>query len=150
MTPTRKRRLAAVLLILLGVGSAGGLMLYALQDNALFFYTPSKMQEEQVLPGTRFRLGGLVLPDSVERETDSLGLRFTVTDNEQQQQVYFSGILPDLFREGQGVIAIGELGQDNVFIADQVLAKHDENYMPPEVASALKEAGHPLPDEPDI
>jgi len=150
MTPTRKRRLYAILFILLGIGSATGLLVYALSDNALFFYTPSKMAEEGIASGARFRLGGLVMPGSLERDTQGLGLRFVVTDNQSQQTVYYEGILPDLFREGQGVIAAGELRADGMFVANQVLAKHDEQYMPPEVADALKEAGHPLPTKPGV
>lgn len=149
MTPTRKRRLFAVLFVLLGVGTATGLLVYALSDNALFFYTPSKIAEEGITSGSRFRLGGLVEPGSLEREKEGLGLRFVVTDNQMQQTVFYEGILPDLFREGQGVIASGTLREDGLFEANQVLAKHDENYMPPEVAAALKEAGHPIPTKPE-
>lgn len=150
MTPTRKRRLFAVLFVLLGVGTATGMLVYALSDNALFFYTPTKMAEEQVAAGTKFRLGGMVLPGSVKRDTKSLAVHFVITDNDAEQDVFYEGILPDLFREGQGVIASGILRPDGKFEATQVLAKHDENYMPPEVADALREAGHKLPTEPGV
>lgn len=149
MTPTRKRRLAAVVFVLLGVSTAVGMLVYALSDNALFFYTPSKMAEEQVVSGTRFRLGGMVQPGSVQRSSKDLEVSFVVTDNDATQLVVYEGILPDLFREGQGVIASGVLREDGKFEAHEVLAKHDENYMPPEVAEALREAGHELPSKPE-
>jgi cytochrome c-type biogenesis protein CcmE len=148
MTPTRKRRLFAVLFVLLGVGTATGMLVYALSDNALFFYTPSKMAEEGVASGTKFRLGGMVQPGSVKRDKQSLAVSFIITDNDAEQSVIYEGILPDLFREGQGVIASGTLRDDGRFEAHQVLAKHDENYMPPEVADALREQGHELPSKP--
>lgn len=121
------------------LGLAVGLVLYALEDTIVFFYTPSEVAAKALDPGQRFRLGGLVAEGSLER----LGgerVRFTVTDTDQTLTVVYSGILPDLFREGQGVVAEGRL-DGGVFAADTVLAKHDESYMPREVADALKEKG---------
>jgi cytochrome c-type biogenesis protein CcmE len=124
----------------LGVlGVAAALVLSALNDNIVFFYSPSQLAEKKVAPDRRFRLGGLVEQDSVKKE--GAEVRFKVTDLKQSVNVVYRGLLPDLFREGQGVIAEGSLGADGVFTAREVLAKHDENYMPPEVAKALKESG---------
>lgn len=143
MTPTRKRRLIAVLLIIAGVGLAAIVAFNALQENMLFFVSPSDVEEQSLPAGKRFRLGGLVANDSVSRAADSLAVKFVVTDGAASIDVIYDGILPDLFREGQGIIAIGELSPDGHFEAAEVLAKHDENYMPPEVADALDRAGHP-------
>ena len=142
MTPTRKRRLIGVLVIIIGVGSAAVVGMKALNENMLYFWSPSDVQERATPAGTRIRLGGLVAPGSVKRASDSLEVRFVVTDGPASVDVRFNDILPDLFREGQGVIAIGELSPQGYFVADEVLAKHDENYMPPEVADALEKAGH--------
>lgn len=143
MTPTRKRRLIAVLLIIAGVGLAATVAFNALQENMLFFVSPTDVEEQSLPDGKRFRLGGLVAMDSVSRADDSLAVTFVVTDGLASVDVSYDGILPDLFREGQGIIAIGELTSDGHFEATEVLAKHDENYMPPEVADALEKAGHP-------
>ena len=138
MTPKRKR-----LWLLLGslavLGVAATLVLTALNDNIVFFYSPTQVAEKKPGPERRFRLGGLVEPGSVKK--DGPEVRFTVTDLQKTVAVVYRGLLPDLFREGQGVIAEGTLGPDGVFLARDVLAKHDENYMPPEVAKALKESG---------
>ena len=142
MTPTRKRRLIGVLVIFIGVGAAGVVAVKSLNQNMLYFVSPSDVKEQSLPPGKRFRLGGLVLGGSVSRVTDSLTVSFVVTDGAASTDVRFDGILPDLFREGQGIIAIGELATDGHFEAAEVLAKHDENYMPPEVADALEKAGH--------
>lgn len=142
MTPTRKRRLIALLLIMAGVGVASTVAFYSLQENLLYFQSPSDLAMQPIPPGRQFRLGGLVKPGSVSRAQDGLGTRFVVTDGPKDVTVEFVGILPDLFREGQGVIARGALDQSGLFAATEVLAKHDENYMPPEVAEALKESGH--------
>ena len=142
MTPTRKRRLIAVLLILAGVSLAAGIASYSLQENLLYFQSPSDLAMQPIPPGRQFRLGGLVKPGSVSRAQDGLGTRFVVTDGPQEVEVEYVGILPDLFREGQGVIARGALDGNGLFEASEVLAKHDENYMPPEVAEALEESGH--------
>lgn len=145
MTPTRKRRLIAVLLILAGVSVAATIAFYSLQQNLLYFQSPSDLAQQPIPPGRQFRLGGLVKPGTVDRVEDSLATRFVVTDGPRDVTVEYVGILPDLFREGQGVIARGELGEDGVFAASEVLARHDENYMPPEVADALEATGHVLP-----
>jgi len=146
MTPTRKRRLIAVSLILAVLAVAAGVTIWSLQQNLLFFQSPAMLQEQTMPAGRNFRLGGLVKPQSVARDTDSLAVRFVVSDGKGEVPVQFNGILPDLFREGKGVIAIGALNETGTFMADEVLAKHDENYMPPEVAEALEAAGHPTQD----
>ncbi len=145
MTPTRKRRLIAVLLILAGVGVASAIAFYSLQENLLYFQSPSELAEQPMPPGRQFRLGGLVKPGSVEREEGSLATQFVVTDGPEEVTVEYVGTLPDLFREGQGVIARGALDESGLFAATEVLAKHDENYMPPEVADALEKSGHVSP-----
>jgi len=138
MTPKRKR--LYLLLGSLGVlGIAAALVLSALNDNLVFFYSPSQVAEKHPAPERRFRLGGLVEAGTVKKAGQEV--RFTVTDTHKSVQVVYRGLLPDLFREGQGVVAEGALGADGVFVAREVLAKHDENYMPPEVAKAIKEAG---------
>lgn len=138
MTPKRRR-----LWLLLGsmgaLGVAAALVLTALNDNLVFFYSPTQVAEKSLGPDRRFRLGGLVEQGSVQK--DGQTVRFTVTDTNKTVKVVYRGILPDLFREGQGVIAEGSIGPDGVFTASEILAKHDENYMPPEVAKALKESG---------
>ena len=133
-------------LVLIGVAgvilfSAVGLMLVAFQDNIVFFNSPSDVVANGVAPGKRIRLGGLVQEGSVERVGDTT-VKFAVTDTASRIPVVYTGLLPDLFREGQGVVTEGLLGPDGIFVADTVLAKHDENYMPREVADALKEQGH--------
>ncbi|MEQ9812415.1 MAG: cytochrome c maturation protein CcmE [Azospirillaceae bacterium] len=138
----KRRRLAIVGLCALGLGTATALALTAFEDNILFFYSPTEIAERQVEPGQRFRLGGLVADGSVVQLDDSAGVAFTVTNTVHDVDVRYEGILPDLFREGQGVVAHGILGGDGVFVADEVLARHDETYMPPEVAEALEAAGH--------
>ena len=141
MAMTRKQQRGALIAAGLGaLGLAAGLVLYALSDTITFFYTPTDVVEKSVQPGTRFRLGGLVADGSVVRGQGKTVL-FKVTDTEGTLPVSYMGILPDLFREGQGVIAEGTLDAGGTFKADTVLAKHDENYMPREVADALKEKG---------
>ncbi|GAB3441157.1 cytochrome c maturation protein CcmE [Insolitispirillum peregrinum] len=135
----KKRRLMLVGLGMLLLGSATALTLTAFQDNLVFFYSPSDVQEKHVDPGRRFRLGGLVEEGSVHK--DGTTVRFNVTDLNNSLPVSFTGILPDLFREGQGVVAEGALDGSGTFKAVEVLAKHDENYMPPEVAESLKKSG---------
>lgn len=147
MHPKRKKRLIGVLAILVGVGIAGGITAWSLQQNMLFFVTPGDVAEQSIPAGRAFRLGGLVEPGSVQRADDGLTVQFRVTDGQGTMDVAFDGILPDLFREGQGIIARGALDDKATFQATEVLAKHDENYMPPEVAEALAEKGHPLPAE---
>ena len=142
MTPTRKRRLIAVIVIIIGVGIAAVVAIKALNENMLFFVSPTDVEEQSLPTGKRFRLGGLVQGGSVTRASDSLAIKFIVTDGAHSVDVRYDGILPDLFREGQGIIAIGELTSAGHFEAAEVLAKHDENYMPPEVADALEKSGH--------
>jgi len=149
VTPTRKRRLIGVLLILAGVGIASTIAFYSLQQNMLYFQSPSDLSMQPIPPGRQFRLGGLVKPGTVERQDGGLATQFIVTDGPQEVLVEYVGILPDLFREGQGVIARGSLNEAGRFDATEVLAKHDENYMPPEVADALRESGHVLPAKAD-
>ena len=135
----KRRRLYAVAAGLVLLGAATGLVLSAFEDNLVFFFTPSEAAERGVTPGQRIRLGGIVEPESVERGGTSV--RFRVTDMQHTVAVAYAGALPDLFREGQGVVAQGSFRPDGSFAADEVLAKHDENYMPPEVAAALKKSG---------
>ena len=122
------------------LGLAAILVLFAMRDSIVFFYTPSDLAEQQLAKDQRFRLGGLVAAGSIKRN-EGTKVRFTVTDTIKTVPVVYDGILPDLFREGQGVVTEGRLDQAGVFQADSVLAKHDENYMPPEVAKSLKEKG---------
>jgi len=146
---TRKgRRLAVLLLCLLGLGSAAGLTLLAFSDNLVFFVTPSDLADKPPPAGRALRLGGLVENGSVARaRRDGKPVaRFRVTDGQAGVDVEFAGILPDLFREGQGVVALGTLRPDGSFLASEVLAKHDETYMPPEVAEALKKSGQWKPE----
>jgi cytochrome c-type biogenesis protein CcmE len=137
MTP-RQRRMTLVVGIVAGVGIAGALALSAFRSNVTFFFDPSKVAAGQVKPGEHFRLGGMVTKGSVKREPGSLEVRFVVTDFNHDVPVTYTGVLPDLFREGTGVVAHGQLRSDGTFVADEVLAKHDEKYMPPEVAKSLK------------
>ena len=141
MTP-RQRRIALVLGILAGVSVAGLLALSAFRENVMFFFDPSQVAAGEAPIDKRFRLGGMVRPGTVEREAGSLDMSFVVTDFQRDVKVVYTGVVPDLFRENQGVVAHGRLGSDGIFVADEILAKHDENYMPPEVADALKKSGH--------
>jgi cytochrome c-type biogenesis protein CcmE len=137
---TRKQRRGVLIGTCLAVlGLAIGLVLFAMRDSIVFFYSPSEVAEMKIAPGTRFRLGGLVETGSVVRGEGTI--RFAVTDRAKTLPVTYTGVLPDLFREGQGVVAEGTLAPDGVFRADSVLAKHDETYMPPEVAKKLKAQG---------
>jgi cytochrome c-type biogenesis protein CcmE len=136
----RKRRLMMVGLLVIGVGIAAALALTAFRENILYFYSPTEVLSGEAPVGHKFRLGGLVVEGSVKRETDGLTVHFGLTDTAKEIPVMYSGILPDLFREGQGIVAHGRLNEGGIFVADEVLAKHDENYMPPEVAEALKDA----------
>jgi cytochrome c-type biogenesis protein CcmE len=149
MHPKRKKRLIGIAVILIGVGSAAAVATWSLRQNINAFHTPGDAEIAMIPAGRTFRIGGLVEPGSVERASDGLTVKFRVTDGDGVMQIAFDGILPDLFREGQGIIARGALDDQQVFQASEVLAKHDENYMPPEVAEALAEKGHPLPAEPE-
>ena len=141
MHPTRKRTMIGILVILVGVGLATAITIYSLRQNMLFFVSPADITEQNLPMGREFRLGGLVVPGSVDRASDGLVVEFDVTDGAETVGVSFDGILPDMFREGKGVIVRGELQSQDLFVAHEVLAKHDENYMPPEVADALEEKG---------
>ena len=140
MTPRRKR-LLAVIAIVGGVAAATALAMLAFQDNLLYFYNPTQVVAGEAPSGRTFRIGGLVTQGSLQKTEGTLKIRFTVTDFKESIPVNYEGLLPDLFREGQGVIAHGRLADNGEFVADEVLAKHDENYMPPEVADSL----HPQP-----
>ena len=145
MHPVRKKRLIIVLLIVAGVSLEAYLIFVALGENLNHFYTPSQIAAGDMKPGQKIRVGGLVVEGSVSREKgDGLVVSFELTDNKEGVvEVQYQGILPDLFREGQGIVSTGTFSEDGVVIADEVLAKHDENYMPPEMMEAIKEAGHP-------
>lgn len=135
----RKKQLILIGLLMLGLGVAVGLVMYALRQNINLFYTPSQLVNHEAPEGQRIQAGGLVVVGSLKRSTDSLAIRFTLSDLKNQVDVTYTGILPDLFREGQGVIATGRFEGGEVK-ADQILAKHDEKYMPPQVKDALKQA----------
>ena len=138
---TRKQRRATFIGLGVGIlGLAVALVLFALRDTIVFFHTPKDVIEKHVAPGKRIRLGGLVAEGSLKRG-EGLTVTFAITDTSKSIPVRYTGILPDLFREGQGVVAEGKLDADGRFFADSILAKHDENYMPPEVAKSLKEQG---------
>ena len=138
MTPKRRKRLLLILLMVSGVAVAAGIALKAFNENLMFFYSPSNVVAGEAPVNHLIRVGGLVTNGSVQRQPDGLTVKFDVTDNAETITVQYTGILPDLFREGQGIVAHGRLQEDLLFVADEVLAKHDENYMPPEVADALK------------
>ena len=140
--PRKKRRLYAVIAGMTVLGIAAALVLTAFEDNLVFFFSPTEMQTKQLAPGQVIRVGGLVEEESVVRLEDGLTVSFVLTDTANTLPVRFTGVLPDLFREGQGVIAEGSMGADGVFVARDILAKHDETYMPREVADAIKDAGH--------
>ncbi|KJV10027.1 hypothetical protein VZ95_07685 [Elstera litoralis] len=137
----KRRRLWAVVAGLGGLGVATALILTAFSDNLVFFRTPSDIVAGKVIPERRFRLGGLVEKGSVQRQSDGTTMLFRVTDTAESVTVTYKGVLPDLFREGQGVVAEGSLNRHGLFVASEVLAKHDENYMPKEVAEAIKASG---------
>lgn len=142
----KKQRLQFILLIVAALGAAAGLSLYALQDNVAFFFAPAEVKAFQqenprlVSEGRVFRLGGMVKKGSVQKRSRDLFIRFVVSDGIEEIPVEYKGLLPDLFREGQGVVAKGSLDTRGVFTATELLAKHDENYMPPELKGKIKEA----------
>ena len=138
MSPKQKRRLISVAFLVVGLGTGVTLVLMALNENINLFFAPAQVVAGEVPPGSRFRIGGMVVPGSVEKAASDIKIRFKLADLSEQVQLEYSGILPDLFREGQGIVAEGRLNEQGVFIAEQVLAKHDENYMPPEVEQALE------------
>jgi cytochrome c-type biogenesis protein CcmE len=136
----RHKRFVMVTTGIAALGIAAALVLSAFQKNLVFFYTPSQVAANEAPQGRSFRIGGLVAPGSVQRQADGITVRFVVTDTAQSMPVSYRGPLPDLFREGKGVVAQGKLGADGLFSASEVLAKHDENYMPPEAAEAVARA----------
>jgi len=141
VTPKRKQRLLLVGLMLCGVGAAVAFGVNAFRQNIMLFHSASDVVAGAVQPGQNFKVGGMVVEGSVNRSNEDLSVRFELTDYAEKVPVSFNGILPDLFREGQGIVAIGALDNSGTFKATKVLAKHDENYMPPEVAEALEKAG---------
>ena len=138
MKPARKQRLTLIGLMVLGIGVAVGFGLKAFNENIMFFFAPAEVKAGKAPVDALFRLGGMVVEGSVVRPGNDLTVQFDLTDYDQTVTVVYTGILPDLFREGQGIISSGRLRSDGVFAADEVLAKHDENYMPPEIAESLK------------
>lgn len=136
----RSRRKVLILAVVFGVSVATVLGLTAFEENLLYFYSPTQVKEGEAPETHAFRVGGLVVDGSVKRKPDSLTVNFDITDNAETMSVEYTGILPDLFREGQGIVAMGSFLANGQFVAKEVLAKHDENYMPPEVADALKAA----------
>lgn len=149
MNPRRKKRLGLVLALLIGLGATIGLMLYALNQNMDLFYTPTELvngKDDGTKPevGQRLRIGGMVVAGSVKRDNDSLKVSFDVADVGPKVTVTYDGILPDLFREGQGIVAQGVLVNSTTVEAHEVLAKHDEEYMPPEIAEAMEKVHEPL------
>lgn len=144
MTPVRQKRLMVVLFITLGAAVAVGLALFALNQNINLFYSPKQIAAGEAPINTALSAGGMVVEGSVVRDTQSLKVSFDLTDYAETVTVHYEGILPDLFREGQGIVARGALNESGELVASQVLAKHDENYMPPEVAEALEASGHNL------
>jgi len=140
MHPIRKKRLTIVLFLVAGLAIAVALTTYALRQNINLFYDPTEIAAGNAPQEVRIRAGGMVEEGSVNRDPDSLEVQFRVTDYSASVPVQYKGILPDLFAEGQGVVAMGRLNAEGLFVADQVLAKHDENYMPPEVADSLERA----------
>jgi cytochrome c-type biogenesis protein CcmE len=146
MTPKNQR----MMLVGLGIGSlalAATLTLSVLGDSISYFRDPTAIAQGKVKTGEAFRLGGLVKKGSIEKLPDGVTMRFVVTDMQHEQKVQYTGLTPDLFREGQGAVCEGRLGSDGIFIADKVLAKHDENYMPPEVKKSLDQRGQWKPAE---
>jgi cytochrome c-type biogenesis protein CcmE len=136
----RHKRFVLIGIGLALIGLAAMLILNAFQSNMVFFYTPTQVAKGEVPHGTGFRIGGLVEAGSLKRGDDGLTVRFIITDTAKTVPVVYKGVLPDLFKEGKGVVAQGKVGADGIFVASEVLAKHDENYMPPEAAEALKRA----------
>ena len=145
MKPARKQRLMLIVLMIIGAGVATGFALKSFNDNLMYFFSTTDVVAGKAPDDALFRLGGMVVKGSVNRPGDGLMVRFKLTDFNKEVTVEYTGILPDLFREGQGIVAHGRLNRQGVFIAEEVLAKHDENYMPPEVKGSLK--NQPMPVE---
>jgi cytochrome c-type biogenesis protein CcmE len=144
----RQKKFVYIIVALAALGAAVGLVLYALKDNVSLYFTPTQVFNNEAPQGRNFRIGGLVEQGSLQRQNDGLTVHFTVTDTVRSMPVIYKGILPDLFKEGKGVVVHGKLGADNLFHADEVLAKHDENYMPPEAADAIAKANKAQPAAP--
>lgn len=140
MHPVRKKRMITIGVILVVLAAAIGLVMYALSQNINLFYSPTQIAQGEAPHNVTIRAGGMVVDNSVERHSESLDVAFSVTDYQHSVRIEYTGILPDLFREGQGIVAQGKLDERGVLIASEVLAKHDEEYMPPEVSDALEKA----------
>lgn len=136
----RHKRIAMIAGGLAALGAAAAFVLAAFRENLVFFFTPTQVEAKEAPRGRAFRIGGMVVPGSVKRQADGVTVQFVVTDTANDVPVVYRGILPDLFREGKGVVTQGKLGDDGIFYASEVLAKHDENYMPPAAADAIKQA----------
>jgi cytochrome c-type biogenesis protein CcmE len=136
----RHKRIAMIAGGLAALSAAAAFVLAAFRENLVFFFTPTQVEAKEAPQGRAFRIGGMVVPGSVKRQTDGVTVQFVVTDTAKNVPVVYKGLLPDLFREGKGVVTQGKLGDDGVFYASEVLAKHDENYMPPAAADAIKQA----------
>lgn len=140
MKPARKKRLFFIIFLVTGVTVAAGFAFYAFNQNLMFYFSPSEVKQGKAPVNKLFRMGGMVVDGTFKKESESLKVFFDITDYEKTVTVEYTGLLPDLFREGQGIISRGKLNSEGVFVAEEVLAKHDENYMPPEVAESLKKA----------
>ena len=147
MKPARKQRLMLIGLMVIGAGLATAFALKSFNENLMYFFSTTDVVEGKAPKDALFRLGGMVIKGSVERPNDGLMVRFKLTDFSKEVTVEYTGILPDLFREGQGIVSSGRLNAQGVFIAEEVLAKHDENYMPPEVKDSLKNQPAPASDK---
>lgn len=145
MTPARKKRLALIMLMVVGIGVGVSFVLKSLNENIAFFFSPADILAGKAPANKDFRVGGVVVDGSVSRPGEGLTVHFDLTDNASVVTVKYTGILPDLFREGQGIIANGRLDEEGDFVAREVLAKHDENYMPPEVMDAMQKSGQTMP-----
>lgn len=139
MKPARKKRLFFIVFLIAGVALAAGFAMYAFNQNLMFYFSPSDVKEGKAPANKLFRMGGMVVEGTFKKEPKTLKVHFDLTDYGKTVSVEYEGILPDLFREGQGIISSGKLNEQGVFVAEEVLAKHDENYMPPEVAESLKQ-----------
>jgi len=146
MTPARKKRLSLIALMVVGVSVGVGFALNALNENIMFFFSPADIQAGKAPENKDFRVGGMVVEGTVARPGEGLTVEFDLTDNDSVVKVKYTGILPDLFREGQGIIANGRLNSSGEFVASEVLAKHDENYMPPEIKEMMEKSGQKMPD----
>jgi cytochrome c-type biogenesis protein CcmE len=138
MTPARKKRLSLIAVLVLGTAISVALILQAMNENVMFFFSPTQIKAGEAPKNRPFRVGGIVVMGSVKRSTDSVKVTFDLEDSENSIPIIYHGILPDLFREGQGIIANGRLNKQDQLVAEEVLAKHDENYMPPEVEEMMK------------